>query len=144
MGADCPLTPDLFISNFQSKPDKVRLAAAIALGNAAASSIKTYMPVILEELDKSSSSNYLLLHSVKEVLQHPENVRSDIVPFAMKLWGILLTASDDEDNRVVGAECIGRLALIDPVSYVPHLQVSKQASRTGIVHTNMIIAGMSV
>ncbi|KAN0079170.1 Armadillo-type fold [Elaphomyces granulatus] len=122
MGADCPLTPDLFISNFQSKSDKVRLAAAIALGNAAASSIKTYMPVILEELDKSSSSNYLLLHSVKEVLQHPENVRSDIVPFAMKLWGILLTASDDEDNRVVGAECIGRLALIDPVSYVPHLQ----------------------
>ena len=135
MGTDCPLTPDLFISNFQSKSDKVRLAAAIALGNAAASSIKTYMPVILEGLDKSSSSNYLLLHSVKEVLQHPEIVRPDIVPFAMKLWEILLTASDDEDNRVVGAECIGRLALIDPVSYVPHLQVSnpRQESRTEIL-----------
>lgn len=122
MGAECPLKPDLFISNFESKSDKVRLAAAVALGNAAASNLKTYMPVILEGLDKSSSSNYLLLHSVKEILQHPEIVRRDIAPFAIKLWQILLAASDDEDNRVVGAECIGRLALIDPASYVPHLQ----------------------
>lgn len=124
MGAECPLTPDLFISNFQSKSDKVRLAAAVALGNAAASNIKTYMPVILEGLDKSSSSNYLLLHSVKELLQHPELVRPDISPFATKLWQILVTVSDDEDNRAVGAECIGRLALIDPAAYIPHLQVS--------------------
>jgi cullin-associated NEDD8-dissociated protein 1 len=123
MGAEGPVKPDLFISNFESKSDKVRLAAAVALGNAAASNLKTYMPVILEGLDKSSSSNYLLLHSIKEVLQHPDIVRKgDIAPFAVKLWQILLAASNDEDNRVVGAECIGRLALIDPVSYVPHLQ----------------------
>lgn len=123
MGTDSPLTPDLFISNFSSKSDKVRLAAATALGNAAASNVKIYMPVILEGLDKSSSSNYLLLHSVKELLQHPETVRRDLAPFAVKLWEILLIVSEDEDNRAVGAECIGRLALIDPAAYIPHLQV---------------------
>jgi cullin-associated NEDD8-dissociated protein 1 len=122
MGAESPIKPDLFISNFDSKSDKVRLAAAVALGNAAASNIKTYMPVIIEDLDKSSSSNYLLLHSITEVLQHADVVRDDIAPFAVRLWQILLAASNDEDSRVVGAECIGRLALIDPVSYLPHLQ----------------------
>ncbi|PGH03403.1 hypothetical protein AJ79_07369 [Helicocarpus griseus UAMH5409] len=122
MGPSCPLTPDVFISNFNSKSDKVRLSAAIALGNAGASSIKTYLPVILEGLEKSNSSKYLLLHSLKEILQHPESVRPDVAPFATRLWQRLLTASDDEDNRAVGAECIGRLALIDPTSYIPLLQ----------------------
>jgi cullin-associated NEDD8-dissociated protein 1 len=122
MGASCPITPDLFISNFDSKSDKVRLAAAVALGNAAATNVKAYMPIILEGLNKSSSSTYLLLHSIKEILHHPEHVRDEIAPFATQLWQILLTTSEDEDNRVVGSECLGRLALLDPASYVPHLQ----------------------
>ena len=114
------------MSNFKSKSDKVRLSAAVALGNSGASNIKVYLPVILEGLDKSSSSKYLLLHSLKEILQHHESVRPDVAPFATRLWQILLTASDDEDNRAVGAECIGRLALIDPGSYIPLLQVTIQ------------------
>ncbi|KAK2767024.1 hypothetical protein FQN54_006341 [Arachnomyces sp. PD_36] len=122
MGQESSLTPDLFISNFESKSDKVRLSAAVALGNTGTSNVKTYLPVILEGLEKSSSSNYLLLHSLKEILQHPESVRPDVAPFATRLWEILLVVSDDEDNRAVGAECIGRLALIDPGSYVPLLQ----------------------
>jgi cullin-associated NEDD8-dissociated protein 1 len=122
MGESSSIKPDLFISNFDDKSDKVRLAAAVALGNAGASNVKTYMPVVLDGLDKSSSSTYLLLHSIKEMLQHPEIVRDEIGPFVAKLWGILLSASDEEDNRVIGSECIGRLALLDPASYVPHLQ----------------------
>ena len=129
LGPSSPLTPQLFMKNFQSKSDKVRLSAAVALGNSGASNIKVYLPVILEGLDKSSSSKYLLLHSLKEILQHHENVRPDVSPFATRLWQILLTASDDEDNRAVGAECIGRLALIDPGSYIPLLQVTVQTRR---------------
>lgn len=122
MGPTCPIKPDLFISNFDSKSDKVRLAAAVALGNAAASNIQTYMPIIVEDLNKPKSSTYLLLHSIKEILHHPEHVREDIAPFATQLWQILLEASETEDNRVVGSECLGRLALLDPASYVSHLQ----------------------
>ncbi|KAF4269377.1 hypothetical protein KXW98_002743 [Aspergillus fumigatus] len=122
MGPACSLTPDLFITHFESKSDKVRLAAATALGNAAAGNVKTYMPIILDGLTKSNPRSYLLLHSVKELLQHPEIVRPDVAPIAVKLWQALLLVSEEEDNRAVGAECIGRLALIDPVAYIPHFQ----------------------
>lgn len=124
MGASSDLSPQLFMSHFESNSDKVRLSAAMALGNSGASNIKTYLPIILDGLDKSTSSKYLLLHSLKEILQHPDNVRPDVAPFATRLWEVLVTSSDDEDNRAVGAECIGRLALIDPGSYIPLLQVS--------------------
>ncbi|KAK2748150.1 hypothetical protein FQN57_001275 [Myotisia sp. PD_48] len=122
MGAKSELKPEIFISNFKAASDKVRLSAAVALGNAGASNIKDFLPVIFEGLEKSSSSKYLLLHSLKEILQHPENVRADVAPFAKRLWEILLAASEDEDNRTVGAECIGRLSLIDPATYIPQLQ----------------------
>lgn len=123
MGAECSLTPDVFIAHFQSSSDHVRLAAATALGNAAAGSVKTYLPVLLNGLDNSKSQSYLLLHSVRELLQHTEAVRSELAPIALKLWQALLVVSEEEDNRAVGAECIGRLALIDPVAYIPHFQV---------------------
>ncbi|KAI9930505.1 hypothetical protein ASPWEDRAFT_171133 [Aspergillus wentii DTO 134E9] len=122
MGANCSLTPDLFITHFSSKSDKVRLAAATALGNAAAGNVKIYLPIVLGGLEKSNPQSYLLLHSVKELLQHPEVVRPDVAPSAIKLWQALVVVSDEEDNRAVGAECVGRLALIDPVAYIPHFQ----------------------
>ncbi|KAJ5194650.1 uncharacterized protein N7498_008088 [Penicillium cinerascens] len=122
MGAECSLTPDLFIAHFDSPSDHVRLAAATALGNAAAGSVKAYLPILLNGLTKSNSQSYLLLHSVRELLQHPEVVRPDLAPSALKLWQSLLVVSEEEDNRAVGAECVGRLALIDPVAYIPHFQ----------------------
>ncbi|GES60245.1 cullin binding protein CanA [Aspergillus terreus] len=122
MGSRCSLTPALFISHFNSKSDKVRLSAAVALGNAAAGNVKAYLPTILGGLEKSNPQSYLLLHSVKELLQHPEIVRPDVAPSALKLWQALLVVSEEEDNRAVGAECVGRLALIDPVAYIPHFQ----------------------
>ena len=123
MGHECSLTPELFITHFDSKSDKVRLAAATALGNAAAGNVKTYLPTIMSGLEKPNHQSYLLLHSVKELLQHPEIVRPDVAPSALKLWQALLNVSEEEDNRAVGAECVGRLALIDPVAYIPHFQV---------------------
>lgn len=124
MGSGCSLTPNLFIAHFSSSSDQVRLASATALGNAAAGNAKAYLPVILDGLDKSNPQSYLLLHSVRDLLQHPEVVRPDLAPSAKKLWQVLLLVSEEEDNRAVGAECVGRLALIDPVSYIPHFQVS--------------------
>lgn len=124
IGSACSLTPDLFITNFSSKSDKVRLAAATALGNAAAGNIKAYLPIILGGLDRSNSQNYLLIHSVKELLQHSEVAGPDLALSAVKLWQALLAVSEEEENRAVGAECIGRLALLDPASYIPNFQVS--------------------
>lgn len=123
MGPRCALEPKVFIEHFNSPSDHVRLAAATALGNAAAGSVKAYLPMLLNGLDKSNPQSYILLHSVRELLQHPEVVRPDLAPSALKLWQALLIVSEEEDNRAVGAECIGRLALIDPGFYIPHFHV---------------------
>lgn len=123
MGSECSLTPELFITHFDSKSDKVRLAAAGALGNSAAGNVKAYLPIILGGLDKSNPRSYLILHTVKELLLHPGAVRHEVAPSAIKLWQALLLVSEEEDNRAVGAECVGRLALLDPVAYIPHFQV---------------------
>lgn len=123
-GAESPLGPEVFMAYFESKIDKVRLAAAVALGNAGASNVQNFLPVVLQEMENSNTSTYLLLHSLRELLQHPDDIRSDVIPFAKKLWDRLLAASDAEDNRAIGSECIGRLALIEPKTYIPLLQVS--------------------
>ncbi|KAL4923904.1 putative cullin binding protein CanA [Aspergillus undulatus] len=132
MGADCSLTPDVFIPHFNSKSEKVRLASAAALGNAAAGNVKAYLPTILGGLEKSESQSYLLLHSVKELLQHPEMIRQDVAPSASKLWQALLVVSKEEDNRAVGAECVGRLALLDLPANIPQFQEYLSSGDSGI------------
>lgn len=123
MGTSCSLTPEVFIPHFSSKSENVRMASATALGNAAAGNVKAYLPTILSGLEKSDPQSYLLLHSVKELLQHPEMIRQDLAPSALNLWQALLVVSKEEDNRAVGAECVGRLALLDPPAYIPQFQV---------------------
>jgi cullin-associated NEDD8-dissociated protein 1 len=127
LGSQSSIDPQLFIKYFSSKSEQVPLAAAVALGRAGAGSVGKYLPVILSTMGKPSSTQYLLLHSVKEILQQ-DGTESEIIPFASTLWQNLVAASQAEDNKAIGAECIGRLTIIDPKTYLPRLQVSKQHS----------------
>ena len=123
LGSSSPLTPDLFLAHFKSKSDLVPLAAAIGLGRAGAGNVERYLPVILDQMTASGNSQYLLLHSIKEILQQATNTQANIAPFSNRIWSKLLTAAQAEDNKAVGAECIGRLAIVDPNTYLPLLQV---------------------
>ena len=123
LGSSSPLQPDLFITHFKSKSEQVPRAAAIALGRAGAGNINQYLPIILSTTNKSGSSQYLLLHSIKEILQHVGKAGTDISAYTAGIWDKLLTASQAEDNKAVGAECIGRLAIIEPKKYLPLLKV---------------------
>ncbi|KAF7503484.1 hypothetical protein GJ744_003713 [Endocarpon pusillum] len=120
-GSSSPVEPSIFLESLQSESDKVRVSAAVALGSAGSSNIATYMPLILDNMGQSTGSDYLLLHAVKEILQHPENIARNLAPYAKELWQKLFVASNSEDNLAVGAECIGRLAMIDPGTYLPEL-----------------------
>ena len=122
MGPQSPLQPDTFVKSLASEDDKVRNFAAISLGNAGASNIPVFLPLILQKFSASNASDYLYLHAVKEILQHPDSAAKDIAPFVQDLWQKLFAVCDSEDNRAVGAECIGRLTLIDPNAYVPELE----------------------
>jgi cullin-associated NEDD8-dissociated protein 1 len=120
-GPSSPVAPSTFMESLQSESDKVRVSAAVALGSAGSSNIPEYLPLILGNMGQSTASDYLLLHAVKEILQHPENIARNLTPYAKELWQKLFVASNSEDNLAVGAECIGRLAMIDPGTYLPEL-----------------------
>jgi cullin-associated NEDD8-dissociated protein 1 len=122
LGSRSTIEPALFIKFFPARSEQVPLAAAIALGRAGAGNVSKYLPVILSTMGKSSAPQYLLLHSIKEILQQ-EDTESEIIPYASTLWQNLVAASQAEDNKAIGAECIGRLTIIDPQTYLPQLQV---------------------
>ena len=120
MRSSFPLDADTFTAYFSSPSDKVPLAAAVALGRTAAGDVPKFLPKILSLMGKGKQ--YLLLHSVKELLQH-SNAEAELVEYTKPLWDQIIAASQLEDNKVVGAECMGRLATIDPAAYLPQLQV---------------------
>jgi len=124
MGNKSPLTPEIFTAHFLSDSSKLPLAAAIALGRAGAGNVPTYLPVILNTMEKGGNTQYLLLHSIKEILQQAGNNPTKFTPYSKSIWDRLMIASQVEDNKAVGAECIGRLAIIEPKTYMPQLQVS--------------------
>lgn len=138
MGAQSPLKPQVFMTHFTDKSDKVRIAAAVALGRAGAGNIPAYLPTILGAMGSPGGNQYLLLHSVREVVQH-ESTESQIIPYAETLWNNLLAASQADDNRAIGAECIGRLAVIDPKTYLPQLQAFMK-DRNAVVRGMVISA----
>jgi len=133
-GASFPLKPNNFTPYFGDNSEKVKLAAAVALGRAGAGNVKAYLPDILTAL--SQGKQYLLLHSVKELLQH-SNAEDDIKPYTSQLWHNIINSGQAEDNKVVGAECIGRLAIVDPAAYLPQLQ-------TFLQNPNPTIRGMVI
>ena len=124
LGTRSPMKPSNFTAQFKSKSDKVRLSAAVALGRAGAGNIPLYLPEITSTMQKGGNTQYLLLHSIKEILQQAGNNSADISNYTKSIWDRLLSASQSEDNKAVGAECIGRLAIIDPKTYMPQLQVN--------------------
>ncbi|TVY85066.1 Cullin-associated NEDD8-dissociated protein 1,C-terminal part [Lachnellula suecica] len=121
LGGKSPLKPATFMKQFGSS-DKVPLAAAIALGRAGAGNVPVYLPEILSAMDKGGNVQYLLLHSIKEILQQASNNQADIAKYTKSIWDRLLGASQAEDNKAVGAECIGRVTIIEPKKYLPELQ----------------------
>jgi len=121
LGSQSTIDPKLFIKYFAVKSEQVPLAAAVALGRAGAGSVSKYLPVILSTMGQSTAPQYLLLHAIKEILQQ-DDTESEILPFASTLWNNLVVASQLEDNKAIGAECIGRLTIIDPKTYLPQLQ----------------------
>jgi cullin-associated NEDD8-dissociated protein 1 len=120
--AESSIDPKLFIKFFQTRSEQVPLAAAVALGRAGAGNVSKYLPIILSTMGQPSAPQYLLLHSIKEILQQ-DDTESEIIPYASTLWQNLVVASQLEDNKAIGAECIGRLTIIDPKTYLPQLQV---------------------
>ncbi|KAK8932419.1 Cullin-associated NEDD8-dissociated protein 1, C-terminal part [Metarhizium anisopliae] len=123
LGSSSPMRPDLFLRQFHSEPDKVSLAAAIALGRAGSGNPSEFLPIILENMQAGGNTQYLLIQSIKEILLSIAVQSVDIREYAVPIWDQLRKASETADNRVVCAECVGRLVILDPSSFMTKLQV---------------------
>ena len=123
LGSSSPLQPHVFSEHFRSKSALVPRAAAVGLGRAGAGNPSVYLPMILSTMNQRGSTQYLLLHSIKEVLQYASKKGVNISNYTEEIWTKLLSVSEAEDNKALGAECIGRLISIEPRKYFPMLQV---------------------
>lgn len=123
LGPSSPLRPNDFLEHFSSRSDQVPRAAAVALGRAGASNSSLYLPKILSMIEKPGNTQLLLLHSTREVLQYASENRVDISTYTEAIWKVLFKITESEDNKAVGAECVGRLISIEPEKYLPLLQV---------------------
>ncbi|CAJ2507150.1 Uu.00g083360.m01.CDS01 [Anthostomella pinea] len=122
LGTKSPLKPDIFLKQFHDEPDKVSVSAAVALGRAGAGNIPVFLPVILDAIVGSGSQQYLLLQSIREILHQVVSSSTDISAYEGVIWELLFSASQAEDNKAICAECIGRLAILKPKTYIPKLQ----------------------
>ncbi|KAI1297528.1 armadillo-type protein [Xylaria venustula] len=131
LGSKSPLDPATFLRQFGDEPDKVSVSAAVALGRAGAGNVSRYLPVILDATKKQGSQQYLLLQSIREVLHQLVTSSADIGSYERDIWEILFTSSLAEDNKVICAECIGRLAILKPKTYITKLQELLTSSSEG-------------
>ena len=118
------LQPKLFMKYLKSRSDQVTRAAAVALGRAGVGNKSSYLPAILQLAKGTNDMKYLALHAIRELLTSANRYEVELSALADSIWDALMAASSPEDNQVLGAECLGRLALVDPTTYLPKLQVS--------------------
>lgn len=123
LGSNSPIKPELFLRQFHDEPDRVSMSAAVALGRAGAGNVSTFLPTILTAIKTKGSQQYLLLQSVREILHQVVVFSTNISSYEAEIWELLFTASQSEDNKAICSECIGRLAIIEPKTYIPKLQV---------------------
>ncbi|ETV95460.1 hypothetical protein H310_10940 [Aphanomyces invadans] len=100
--------------------EEVKHAAAFALGSVCVGNMSVYLPTILDELSKDSGVHvYLLLSALKEVLS---TKNTDVVnQYVSAVLPVLNKhcESDEEGVRNMVAECLGKLALLNPGLILP-------------------------
>ncbi|KAL1115704.1 hypothetical protein AAG570_005994 [Ranatra chinensis] len=112
---------------FTPSSEEVKSAASYALGSIAVGNLQQYLPFILKEIENQQKQQYLLLHSLKEIISWQSRSAggvSELQGYAPSIWEQLFKhcQCSEEGTRNVVAECLGKLTLIDPAALLPRLQ----------------------
>lgn len=107
-----PQLKGLLINAFSSPSEEVKSAASFALGSISVGNLNEYLPFLLQEIEKKQKGQYLLLHSLKEIIdcQSVNNQMIQVLePFLDCIWMLLLKHCEcpEEGTRNVVAECLG-------------------------------------
>lgn len=134
--------PQTIIECFGAASEDVKGAASHALGAVAVGNLRTYLPFILKEIEAQPKRQYLLLHSLKEVISSlstsPDGLKQ-LIPSVPSIWQQLFKHCEcsEEGSRNVVSECLGKLVLVDPDDLLPRLQVALRSEsplmRTAVV-----------
>ncbi|KAL1433050.1 hypothetical protein MTO96_002025 [Rhipicephalus appendiculatus] len=117
----------VLLEAFSSQSEDVKTAASFALGSVSVGNLTEYLPFVLKEIGEQPRRQYLLLHSLKEIISclssSPESIQA-LDPFIESIWSLLVQHWEcpEEGARNVVAECLGRLALVRPALLVPRLE----------------------
>ncbi|XP_063993301.1 cullin-associated NEDD8-dissociated protein 1 [Diachasmimorpha longicaudata] len=134
----------VILSSFSSHSEEVKSAASYTLGNIAVGNLPEYLPFILHEIEGQPKRQYLVLHSLKEIITcqsgSPSGV-SNLQNFVPAIWMLLYRHCEctEEGTRNVVAECLGKLTLIDPATLLPRLQESLK-SASPLMRTTTVTA----
>ncbi|KMZ65955.1 Cullin-associated NEDD8-dissociated protein [Zostera marina] len=136
---------NIVIESFQSPFEEIKSAASYALGNIAVGNLSKYLPFILNQIDNQQKKQYLLLHSLKEVIARQSSDKSGKTELqdsnVEKILRLLFNhcESEEEGVRNVVAECLGKIALIEPKKLVPELK-ARTMSPAAFTRATVVIA----
>ncbi|KAM7478698.1 hypothetical protein LguiA_026911 [Lonicera macranthoides] len=133
---------NIVIESFQSPFEEIKSAASYALGNIAVGNLPKYLPFILDQIDNQQKKQYLLLHSLKEVIVRQSVDKAEFQDSSVeKILNLLFNhcESEEEGVRNVVAECLGKIALIKPAKLVPALK-ERTTNRAAFTRATVVIA----
>ncbi|XP_052204710.1 cullin-associated NEDD8-dissociated protein 1 [Diospyros lotus] len=133
---------NVVIESFQSPFEEIKSAASYALGNIAVGNLSKYLPFILDQIDNQQKKQYLLLHSLKEVIVRQSVDKSEFQDSSVeKILNLLFNhcESEEEGVRNVVAECLGKIALIEPGKLIPALK-ERTTSQAAFTRATVVIA----
>lgn len=133
---------NIVIESFQSPFEEIKSAASYALGNIAVGNLSKYLPFILDQIDHQQKKQYLLLHSLKEVIVRQSTDKAEFQASSVdKILNLLFNhcESEEEGVRNVVAECLGKIALIEPSKLVPALKM-RTINPAGFTRATAVIA----
>lgn len=136
--------PQSIISCFAVTSEDIKGAASHSLGAVAVGNLNFYLPYILNEIETQPKRQYLLLHSLKELitsLSQTPNGLQQLMPSVPAIWSQLFKycESTEEGSRNVVAECLGKLVLVNPEVLLPHLQQAL-TSENALMRTAVVSA----
>ncbi|TKS71422.1 Cullin-associated NEDD8-dissociated protein 1 [Collichthys lucidus] len=110
-----------------STNEEVKTAASCALGSMAVGSLNDYLPFLLKEISSQPRRQYLLLHSLKEVISACP--ASSLSAHVESIWALLFQncKCQEEGTRNLVAECLGKLTLVNAAQLLPRLKQQLKA-----------------
>lgn len=140
-----PQVHPIVVNAFSSQNEEIKTAAAYALGNISVGNLSFFLPLVLKEIQSHVKRQYLLLHSLKEIINCQTLIwRSGtalLQPHIPSIWRLLFAhcESSEEGTRNVVAECMGKLALLEPTDLLPNLR-SQLKSESPLVRSTVVTA----